>query len=102
MMRSPSNISESSTKKSVKSSGYGRPTENTGPKYNRVYTPNGGRRSDSGTKNNSVGGSGTRVRREPAVVGAMNAHNPVTKRPEIVSKLSMSRLSSGRRNFGGN
>jgi hypothetical protein len=98
MMRSPSNVSENSTKKSVKSSGYGKPTENKGPQYNRVYTPNGGKRSNSGAYNS--GGSQPRARREPAVLGAINAHNPVSKKPEFVKGVSLSRLSSGKRNFG--
>ena len=101
MMRSPSNISENSAKKSVKSSGYGKPVENKGPHYNRVYTPNGGKRTNSNA-HGSEGGSQPRIRREPAVIGAINAHNPVQKKPEFVQKVTLSRLSSGKRNIPGN
>jgi hypothetical protein len=53
----------------VRSSGYGKEPEKK--QFNRVYTPNGGSR---GTTNQE--GSGNRIRRESAVVGSMNAHNP--------------------------
>ena len=70
LQHSPSMASDNSRKSiGVKSSGYGKAPEQK--QFNRVYTPNGGSRTST-----NLDGSGNRIRRESAVVGAINAHNP--------------------------
>lgn len=95
--RSPSVVSDSS-KRSVKSSGYGQQSKQAVPQYNRLYSPNGSVRNKNlnGDPNGLVQ---SRIRREGAVSGAMAANNPnVYMQKQGVGSLNGSRNQLHRKN----
>ena len=92
-------MASDSSKKSIRSSGYGAPSQSA-TKFNRVYSPSGHTRQGGPGQD----GSGNRIRREGAVSGSMNANNPqfrgsgqnfLNRSGSKVSVGNKSRVSSG-------